>query len=112
MTLPAPAVNPHLPPLLLSIVRTDRRTEGRTLDRLMAFTHTTQSIDVKTFFLFWSRFYVFNVFFNFQTCFYLKNVGKVQSSMQIKRLLCGNTCLPGQMDKLQALAGIRNLNGS
>jgi len=38
MTLPAPAVNPHLPPLLLSIVRTDRRTEGRTLDRLMAFT--------------------------------------------------------------------------
>ena len=39
--------------------------------------------NVFTFFLFWSRFYVFNVFF--QTFFSLKNVGKVQSGKQINK---------------------------
>jgi len=37
-----------------------------------------------TFFLFWSRFYVFKVFFIFQT-FYLKNAGKVQSGKHINK---------------------------
>jgi len=44
------------------------------------------SIDVKNVFnvfLFWSRFYVFNVFLIFQTFLFLKNVGKVQSGKQI-----------------------------
>jgi len=81
MTLPAPAVNPHLPPLLLSIVRTDRRTEGRTLDRLMAFTaYYTEHRCKNVFFLFWSRFYFFNVFLFSKRVFILKK--RWQSSEQ------------------------------
>jgi len=41
--------------------------------------------DVFTLFLFWSRFYVFNVYFYFPNVFYLKNVGKVQSGKQINK---------------------------
>jgi len=38
-----------------------------------------------TFFLFWSRFYVFNFFLFKKTFSYLKNVGKVQSGKQINK---------------------------
>ena len=63
MTLPAPAVNPHLPPLLLSIVRTDRRTEGRTLDRLMAFTAYYTEHRCKNVFFYFGHVFTFLTFF-------------------------------------------------
>jgi len=42
-------------------------------------------IDVKTSFLFWSRFFTFLTFFYFPNVFYLKNVGKVQSGKTNKK---------------------------
>jgi len=54
----------------------------------IAITALTHCIDVKKrfyVFLFWLRFYVFNVFLFFKRFLFLKNVGKVQSGKQINK---------------------------
>jgi len=53
--------------------------------RLPRSTANTHHRCKKTLFYFGHVFYVFNVFFIFQTFFIFKNVGKVQSGMQINK---------------------------
>ena len=52
---------------------------------LFAYLKTIDVKNVYTFFLFWSRFYVFNVFLFSKRFLFLKNVGKVQSGKQINK---------------------------
>jgi len=80
--LPAGRSAANLRSAVAAVDRWNRQTYARTPDRYI------DPIDVKkrflTFFYFGHVFYVFDVFI-FQTFFYLKNVGKVQSGKQINK---------------------------